>query len=338
MGANLRTAQEVAAVKGGRCLGVKAVPMSCAVRWECREGHQWQALLSNVIHKGTWCPECAPKTRRTNRKNNLARAQVLAAEKGGRCLATENFTIKTQVAWECAAGHQWETPFYVVRRGNWCGRCGSVEAGKALRGDNLRIGREIAAERGGECLAEENFAVAERVRWRCAKGHEWRARFSNVSHGGRWCPWCPLKSETFCREVLSALFPKHTFDKTRSLPWLPVGVGGRPLELDMYNEALQLALEFNGFLHEGPVEAFGGAPLYAKILVHDARKAEACSTEGICLIVVPASEVGGGNGRTAKRRQIVQFIWDAVEDLGYPAAVCLPTLEALLDALGGRAY
>lgn len=28
-------------------------------QWTCAEGHTWQASASNVIHRGTWCPECS---------------------------------------------------------------------------------------------------------------------------------------------------------------------------------------------------------------------------------------------------------------------------------------
>ena len=304
-------------------------PKSTIVRWKCREGHTWRASQGNVILKGTWCPTCSPKTRRSTRKNNLARAQVLAAKKGGRCLETENFTIKSRVKWECAEGHTWVTPFYVVNRGSWCKKCDNEIKRDSYCADNLRSAHEIAAKNGGACLEEHNFNNKHKVLWCCAKGHQWRARCSNVVMQNHWCPKCIYKTETFCQQVLETLFPTHKFAKTRSLEWLPSGIGGHPLELDMFNNDLCLALEFNGFLHEESVEAFGGKAHFDKICEHDRRKKEACEDEGVCLIVVPTSQVGGGNGKRANRKLITKFIWEKVTDFGYLSGTHLDSLERL---------
>ena len=183
---NLSRAQEAATAKGGRCLADQSFPMHHNIGWVCQKGHQWQACLDNVIHNGTWCSKCFVESRR---KDNLSRAQVLAAAKGGLCLATENFSIKTHVKWECAEGHQWETAFNLVRRGSWCPKC-FVES---RRKDNLSKAHVLAAAKGGLCLAKENFTTITHVKWECAEGHQWETAFYVVRQGS-WCPKCFMES------------------------------------------------------------------------------------------------------------------------------------------------
>lgn len=49
---------------------------------------------------------------------------------------------------------------------------------------------ELAISRGGKCLSTEYSNKDKHLLWECVKGHQWKASFSNVSHGGTWCPKC----------------------------------------------------------------------------------------------------------------------------------------------------
>jgi len=49
--------------------------------------------------------------------------------------------------------------------------------------------REMAAKRGGQCLAKEFRHYREYLRWRCRRGHEWTSLPQNVQ-SGHWCPKC----------------------------------------------------------------------------------------------------------------------------------------------------
>lgn len=265
--------------------------------------------------------------------DNLGAAHRLAAEKGGECMATENFTIHDSVEWKCAEGHMWAAAFYSVRRGRWCRQCDNAKKHEAMVHDNLTQARRLAARRGGECLAAENFAQSEIVRWRCSEGHEWSARYSNVKFRGSWCPSCLYKTEAFCRLVLETLFRGKPFEKTRGLPWLRLGAKGSPLELDAYNEELKLALEFNGYQHEEPVDRFGGPDALKGIQARDANKAEACDANGVCLIVVTETAVRKPGSDLVSDVKVVNAIWSAVADMRYPTGVHLGSVEELLAAL-----
>jgi len=320
LGDNLSRARVAAEQHGGRCLATINCAVTENVRWECAKKHQWDATITNV-GRGRWCPTCALARQAasaiTQMNDNLFAAQQIAASHGGKCDATKNFSIRDVVGWECAEGHSWTAVFYSMRRGSWCRICAFKDMGDMRRYDNLSRARTIAEERQGECLAIENFGVNDLISWRCEVGHDWMAHLSNIIMG-TWCPRCRYKSEDMCFKVLAAIFPTYEFKRNiRSLEWLGVGVHGRPLELDVYNEQLRLGLEFNGFLHEGPVEAYGGVPHYEKIKEHDARKELACLSADVCLITVWFRDVTA-NQRQASLPMIVKAIWDEIADMGFP--------------------
>lgn len=333
-GNNLRRGREVAEAAGGRCLETEEGTATTNALWECSEGHQWRATYSNVTLHKTWCPRCsAKKNGERCIADNLSPARRIAADRGGQCLATENFSIHASVEWECSQGHRWSAVYYSVRRGRWCAVCSYVASGVARRADNLGRAREIARARGGECLAMENFTTEDKVPWRCDNGHEWVAKMSNVDGGGTWCPRCRNKSEEMCHQAVAALFPQHVFRRNvRDLAWLGTGKGGLPLELDIWSEELSLAIEFNGFLHAGPVDAYGGDAHYEKIRQHDNDKATACMMRGVNLLVVQFSEVSL-NQRQSDLGLIAEKVWSFVADARYPEGAHLATFEDLLAAL-----
>jgi len=53
--------------------------------------------------------------------------------------------------------------------------------------------RQLAADRGGQCLARRYTGVQRKYRWQCANGHTWSATPTRIREG-RWCPHCHLES------------------------------------------------------------------------------------------------------------------------------------------------
>lgn len=50
----------------------------------------------------------------------------------------------------------------------------------------------IARSKGGQCLSEEYVSGRTKLKWRCAKGHEWESTPHNVKRG-YWCRKCHLE-------------------------------------------------------------------------------------------------------------------------------------------------
>src|SRR5262245_4515480 len=49
--------------------------------------------------------------------------------------------------------------------------------------------RKLAAAHGGECLSTHYVNCQEHLLWRCANGHEWKAKANHIQQG-RWCRRC----------------------------------------------------------------------------------------------------------------------------------------------------
>ncbi|CAE6973449.1 unnamed protein product [Symbiodinium natans] len=54
--------QAHAASLGGRCLSSKYLNSFSMLFWECEHGHTWKASAGNILHRSTWCPQCAALT------------------------------------------------------------------------------------------------------------------------------------------------------------------------------------------------------------------------------------------------------------------------------------
>lgn len=50
--------QKLATARGGKCLSNAYVRSTHKLRWECAQGHSWEASPGNVKNRGSWCPEC----------------------------------------------------------------------------------------------------------------------------------------------------------------------------------------------------------------------------------------------------------------------------------------
>jgi hypothetical protein len=178
---------ELAAARNGRCLSLDYRPGE-RVQWQCKNGHVWSALSGQV--RLTWCPHCA-----RSRRLEIKELKKVARLRGGRLLSTFLVNGNTPVWWQCAKGHVWKAKPGGVkpgkhRPGSWCQRCAwNARKGRSIPVVTLEDLREIAKQRGGECLSEEYAGSYNRLRWRCARGHEWMMPPTRV-RSGAWCPAC----------------------------------------------------------------------------------------------------------------------------------------------------
>lgn len=116
---------EIAKNRGGKCLSYEYLGTDVKLKWQCSNGHIWEATPHIVNGKSkSWCPYCANKKRVEHQKLTIEVLHEIAAEKGGRCLSTEYVNANTKVRWQCAYGHEWEAkPSSVKNNGTWCRKC-----------------------------------------------------------------------------------------------------------------------------------------------------------------------------------------------------------------------
>jgi len=121
--------------------------------------------------------------------------QIIAAERGGKCLSQKYVNNKTKLLWECAKGHQWEAQPTNVKQGQWCPDCAGV---KRLTLKDMQM---LARKRGGKCLSQEYINANSKLLWECGKGHQWKAKPNNIKSQGQWCPECSGKKKLTLKEM-----------------------------------------------------------------------------------------------------------------------------------------
>jgi len=118
------------------------------------------------------------------RKLTIDEIQRDAARRGGRCLTETYVDSLTLMEWECAQGHRWRAVAHAIRQGHWCKRC----ADERLRHPQHTV-HEIAAMRGGKCLAQRYTNSQAKLEWECLHGHRFLSSLNSVKQG-TWCPQC----------------------------------------------------------------------------------------------------------------------------------------------------
>lgn len=264
---------ELAISRGGECLSDEYVDANTKLRWKCAKGHKWEAVPSSVKNQGTWCPVCGG-----SQKLTIEEMHALASVRGGKCLSDEYANMHTKLRWRCAEGHEWDAASgHIKHRKQWCPTCSGTQK---LTIEEMHA---LADARGGKCLSDEYTNAATKLRWKCAKGHEWEAVPGSVRNGNSWCPCCRFKNEQVCRETFETLTQKN-FAKCKP-KWL------QGLELDGYCEELGIAFEYQGEQHYEIVAHWhknGEEDLKAQ-QARDAKKEHLCDENWITLIVIPCT-------------------------------------------------
>lgn len=270
---SLKDCQNYAESKNGKCLSTEYVDSRHPMEWQCELGHTWISSY-RMKYDNNWCAQCAG-----NKKLTLEVCKSYAESKGGECLSTEYVnTYNTLMKWKCSKNHIWEIRFSDIRNdGHWCSEC-------AYDGMKLTLEecKEHAKTKKGECLSEKYNNNYEKLLWKCEKGHQWNACFSNIKHLDQWCPSCLYKNETKCREIFEKIYGKP-FPKRRGILSNPY------MELDGYNEELKIAFEFQGKQHYEFVEHFhrNGLEDLENQKKRDQQKRLDCEKLGIRLIEIP---------------------------------------------------
>jgi hypothetical protein len=168
---------EYATSKGGRIENDEYKGLQSKYKWVCKNGHVFEAI-GNIINKKSWCKQCAGLS-----LGSIEKYDVIARQKGGRCLSKVYVNSAAKLDWECALGHVFKAKPNSVQTGYWCAKC----AGKL----NLTIQDcyDYAKSKNGKCLSSSYSHNKDKIWWQCESGHKWEAQFGNVKKGA-WCPEC----------------------------------------------------------------------------------------------------------------------------------------------------
>ena len=121
----------------------------------------------------------------------------------------------------------------------------------------------------------------------CSKGHTFTLSYNDIVKKFLWCNNCKVisKGEKKLNKILCEIF-NEKFVKTRPL-WLK-NKNGNNMELDMFNDKLKLAFEYNGKQHFEYNPTFHKSKdSFKQLQENDKIKNKICSKNNITLITVP---------------------------------------------------
>src|ERR1019366_5730401 len=181
----LEQMREIARERGGRCLSIAYKNGRTPLLWECSQRHRWKARPAKVQggtrRKGSWYLECYNARRVLHEKLSIQAMRELASSRGGKCLSADYAGSKAKLSWKCSREHVWKAPALSVREGTWCPLCAH----------NQRLAlaemRRIAANRGGDCLSQENVNARTALAGYCRGGAWWEAAPGKAEP----CSWLP---------------------------------------------------------------------------------------------------------------------------------------------------
>jgi hypothetical protein len=119
---SIKEMQKIAKERGGRCLSTDYQDAHTYLKWECSQGHQWEAKPYNVKN-GSWCKICGQKATANKLKLGIEEMRRIAEERGGKCLSTRYVNANSKLLWECKFGHRWKARGNHIKRGGWCREC-----------------------------------------------------------------------------------------------------------------------------------------------------------------------------------------------------------------------
>jgi hypothetical protein len=265
----------------------KTIELVCDSHWKgkirfcdfrCKQcGYKWTTGVHSVISTGSGCRKCSRQ--RVAEKAKLPHKQVDARllAKGAIRIGPFVATGKAMMVRFTKCGHELKMTLNSITKGRGCPRCNR----------HMKVSKEeyhiFAQSFGGEVITIAS-SVSRKSMWRCQLGHIFERPLAALRHLKRFCPYCTSSlGEASARYIAEAVVGQRFF-KVR-VPGLR-GHGRYPLELDIYNPDLQLAIEHHGEQHYSPMKHWGGAEQLRKIKERDKQRRRGCKKLGIELIEV----------------------------------------------------
>lgn len=204
------------------------------------------------------------------------------------------FSLSDKIPLVCKEGHSFVTAprFFLDKRkqgadSKGCPICENIiltkksieKAESRLVGTNLKI---FSVFHKKSNKVGENWALYYNII--CNDGHIFERNVSELT-GGATCPRCTSKiflGQERTRQIMQVCFNAPFFSVRPD--FLKNPKSNKNLELDGYNEKLQMAFEFQGKQHEDNDTQFGGGLIEQQ--ERDALKKELCEKNGVKLFLI----------------------------------------------------
>ncbi|CAI2177823.1 18437_t:CDS:2 [Funneliformis geosporum] len=165
-----------------------------------------------------------------NCHHSIEETKRIAYYRNGDCLSEKYINSNSLLLWCCAIGHEWYSSFSSIKNsGTWYPQ---YQFNRRL---TLEDAKQIAINRGGECLSEKFDNSKSVLLWRYAKGHEWHR-------------------ENLCCEIISKYLGLPS--KNRKPDFLKILEHLRGLELDIPYYHYGFAIKVQEEQHEKYIKFF----------------------------------------------------------------------------------
>ncbi|MEB2492862.1 hypothetical protein SOP93_16985 [Peribacillus frigoritolerans] len=119
---SLKEIKDFAISKGGKCLSNVYINVDTKLNFICEKGHHFTKTPYN-FNKGQWCRTCSYEKRGDLYRLNVNEMNLVAEEKGWKCLSIEYINAREKLLWECENGHIFERTLAHVKEGRGCPTC-----------------------------------------------------------------------------------------------------------------------------------------------------------------------------------------------------------------------
>lgn len=269
----------------------EAVLRACGYRFEgavsfAAEKIEATCLECGRVHRSSYSElrrrSCAHKQK--SDEAGVVRVRKKVEELGGLVLNGDFSSISNRWGFRCSKGHEFTRTAQSVlpsksHEGRFCNLCAGVRTTASLADIE-----QLVLPKGGALISiPQHISSKAKLLISCNLGHEFEKSLSHLQRG-QWCPICSKgsKSEEIARTVFQTLFAVE-FRKQRP-KWLRYPLTGRLLELDGYNEELQLAFEYQGAQHRDWRIGNEGQAGLRERLARDEWKRKKVREEGVTLI------------------------------------------------------
>jgi hypothetical protein len=161
--------EQLAVKKGGKLIKETYVNADTRCKWECKEGHVWQAFPYS-IKAGTWCPDCAIVNRGPRIIKIKQEIFDFATLKGGKCLSV-NFGNKSKLKWICSNNHTWDESYTMAKK-QWCVQCNYLDKTDYYNNIIDEICNLKKYKRVSVYTKKEG-----KINFECQNGHKWSASY-----------------------------------------------------------------------------------------------------------------------------------------------------------------
>ncbi len=214
---------------------------------------------------------------------------------------------KQKVEFECENNHTFQSSYNVFSRNKHGLHCTDCKETSRKTSFYEKI-KNIAEERNAVLVSKEYVNDTTKLSFKCNEGHDFSMDFKKIREGS-WCQNCcsdTLKTENKVKMFLEVYFQqefkKERFDwninKDRNQLLTPEEIAlskpkkfkKSPLELDLYNDNLKIAFEYDGDFHyklDNRKRVEQRISSLSNIIRNDIAKTENCQERGITLYKMP---------------------------------------------------